>query len=52
MWDIIVGRLPSKIIMLNTCLSFFIPWVLYKCNKALLKYANPPWKETNKNKGD
>jgi hypothetical protein len=49
MWDVILGRLPSKLIILNACLSFFIPWVMYKSHNALLKYANPPWKDTNKN---
>jgi hypothetical protein len=52
MWDTIVGKLPSKLIILNACLSFFIPWILYRSHQTILKYANPPWKENDKNNSE
>lgn len=44
MWDFIIGRLPSKLILINAVFSLFIPLGIYKLNKVLHKFGDPPWK--------
>ena len=45
MWENLIGRLPEKLILLCTVLSFLIPYLIYKINQKLHKYADPPWKK-------
>lgn len=45
MWDSIVGRLPSNMIIISAILSVVIPMVIYKLNQKFHEYGDPPWKK-------
>lgn len=49
MWVYIAGRIPSMLILINASLSLLLPIGIYKFNKALHKYGDPPWKNNNNN---
>jgi hypothetical protein len=44
MWQTIIGRLPANSIIISALLSVLIPFSIYKLNKVLHKYGDPPWK--------
>lgn len=48
MWDRLIGRIPSGGVFIYAGLSFVIPWIVYKINKALHRYGDPSWKKDNK----
>lgn len=45
MWERIVGRLPSNMIMFSAILSVVIPMVIYKLNQKIHQYGDPPWRK-------
>lgn len=45
MWERIVGRLPSNIIMFSAILSVVIPIMIYKLNQKFHQYGDPPWRK-------
>ncbi|WP_176142499.1 hypothetical protein [Halobacillus hunanensis] len=49
MWDNIVGRFPTTMIIICTALSFAVPMAVYKVNQAIHQHGDPPWKK-NKDK--
>ncbi|ASK61196.1 hypothetical protein CFK37_02805 [Virgibacillus phasianinus] len=46
MWANLVGRMPEFMVIICTLLAFVIPYLVYKLNKRLHKYGDPPWKKT------
>ncbi|WP_194842114.1 hypothetical protein [Gracilibacillus salitolerans] len=45
MWENILGKLPDKLILVCTVLSFLVPYVIYKINQKLHQNGDPPWKK-------
>ncbi len=45
MWDNIIGRLPDKLILVCTLLTFIVPYIFYKINQKLHQNGDPPWKK-------
>ncbi|WP_221568270.1 hypothetical protein [Alkalihalobacillus sp. TS-13] len=45
MWEKILGRFPTNLIIYSTIGSLLIPMVIYKFNQKLHDYADPPWKK-------
>ncbi|MGN8648009.1 hypothetical protein ACTNEO_18240 [Gracilibacillus sp. HCP3S3_G5_1] len=45
MWEIIIGKLPDKLILIVTILTVLVPYVIYKANQKLHKNGDPPWKK-------
>lgn len=50
MWETIIGRLPEKMVLICTILSFLIPYVIYKINAKLHKFGDPSWKREEEGK--
>ncbi|WP_453990051.1 hypothetical protein [Bacillus nitroreducens] len=44
MWRMIIDRLPSLFTITLALLSALIPWGIYRINRLLHYYADPPWK--------
>lgn len=38
------GHLPNGLVFLGAVLSFAIPWMVYKTNRKIHQYGDPPWK--------
>ncbi|MEK5443469.1 hypothetical protein [Fredinandcohnia sp. FSL W7-1320] len=47
MWNMILERMPSMFIITLAILSALLPWGIYKINRTLHHYADPPWKRDN-----
>lgn len=45
MWEAIMGRMPSYLVLLCTMLSFIVPLVAYKIADKLHSSGDPPWKK-------
>ncbi len=37
-------RFPSMTVLVHAAFAWGIPWTVYKINKALHRYGDPPWK--------
>jgi hypothetical protein len=45
MWEKVIGRLPSNLIIFSALLSVLLPMGIHKLNQKLHKYGDPPWKK-------
>ncbi|QIZ08686.1 hypothetical protein HFZ78_19920 [Priestia megaterium] len=45
MWDRVIGRLPSNLIIFSTVVSVLIPMAFYKLNQKFHDYGDPSWKK-------
>jgi hypothetical protein len=48
MWEKVMGRLPTNLIIFSAFLSVVVPLVFYKLNQKLHQYGDPPWKKKEK----
>jgi hypothetical protein len=49
MWENILGRFPSNLIMGLAILSVLIPVAIYWINQKLHQHGDPPWKKKQDN---
>lgn len=47
MWENLIGRLPNKLVLICTILTYLVPYVVYKINNKLHKSGDPSWKKTD-----
>ncbi|MFD2924123.1 hypothetical protein ACFS6F_10305 [Halobacillus naozhouensis] len=45
MWEYIIGRFPTTMIISCTALAFGVPVTIYKINQLLHHHGDPPWKK-------
>lgn len=45
MWDLILEKMPTKLGLLCTFLTFIIPYATYHLNQKLHQKLDPPWKK-------
>lgn len=45
MWEKVMGRLPSNLIIFSAIVSVLLPMAFYKLNQKLHDYGDPPWKK-------
>ncbi|MEW9676094.1 hypothetical protein ABRT01_07920 [Lentibacillus sp. L22] len=48
MWTRILELLPEPIVIFYTIVAFLVPLVIYKINRKLHRFGDPPWKEDEK----
>ncbi|MCT2536450.1 hypothetical protein NC661_03675 [Aquibacillus koreensis] len=48
MWNFIIERMPGTLSIICTVLAYLIPYTVYKINKTLHKYGDPPWMKDEK----
>ncbi|WP_155555148.1 hypothetical protein [Lentibacillus populi] len=48
MWKHFLGLLPEPIVIFYTILAFLVPLIVYKLNRKLHRFGDPPWKKKEK----
>ncbi|WP_176555774.1 hypothetical protein [Virgibacillus ndiopensis] len=48
MWDKYMGGLADSLVIFCTVLAFLIPFTIYKLNRKLHGFGDPPWKKDEK----